>query len=872
MTTQQFDNNRGNVQVQGTVEHATFIQNVGVSDQDRQSINRCLDYLAETDPRNTKTGIHQTRGDALKQSYDWILQHPQFQRWRESDDSQVLWIKGDPGKGKTMLLCGIIDELRPTIKQADPQAKTLLSFFFCQATVPKLSNAHAVLRGLIYMLVDTQPSLLCHVRKYFKESGDPRFVEAEAWGALCNMFVDIAGDSSANTMTAELESLQDDDVLLKYVQETLQKKAEETFLWVALVVQELEEVDSWKVRQVVNDVPTGLDDLYARMIDQMKRLASEEMEHCRLILSATALAYRPLQLLELGVVSGLPDEIGRNTKHIETMIRRSGSFLTVRDETIYFVHQSAKDYLIEKADRSIFLSDSLATHARMFTQSLQAMIEVLRRDMYGLGALGTPVNQAQPPEPDPLAAVRYSCVYWVDHLEQSGSYEELQDGSAVEAFLRSRCLYWIEALSLLRSITAGIISIQKLGNLLRGRSGAAKLQDLVQDAYRFIRYHRGAIENSPLQAYGSGLVFSPARSTIKQLFQQEWPNNIAKAPVMGDDWDAHTGACLRTLEGHDDFVTSMVFSHDSSRVASGSDDKTIRIWDVHTGACLMMLEGHDNRITSVVFSHDSSRIASGSYDKTIKIWDEPFGACLQTLEGHDNWVTSVVFSHDSSSVASGSVDKTIKIWDAHTGACLQTLEGHDNWVTSVVFSHDSCRVASGSVDKTIKIWDTHTGACLKTLEGHNMAVTSVVFFHDSRVASGSWDKTIKIWNTHTGACLQTLGVGSTVRNLSFDATGSSLLTDIGIVALHDSPTSAPTTPTKVTAPGLQLHTVFPPPQTPEYQGYGISSDLFWITRNSQNWLWLPPMYRPIFSAVGQSGVSLVLGCQSGRVLIFGFAA
>ncbi|KAF3392419.1 hypothetical protein F1880_008933 [Penicillium rolfsii] len=83
-------------------------------DQDRQSTNRCPDYLAETDPRDVKTAIYQTRGPALKESYDWILRHPQFQRWRNNSDSQVLWIKGDPGKGKTMLLCGIIDELRPT--------------------------------------------------------------------------------------------------------------------------------------------------------------------------------------------------------------------------------------------------------------------------------------------------------------------------------------------------------------------------------------------------------------------------------------------------------------------------------------------------------------------------------------------------------------------------------------------------------------------------------------------------------------------------------------------------------------------------------------------------------------------------------------
>jgi hypothetical protein len=45
----------------------------------------------------------------------------------------VLWIKGDPGKGKTMLLCGIIDEMSALTRLRDKEATTLLSYFFCQA-------------------------------------------------------------------------------------------------------------------------------------------------------------------------------------------------------------------------------------------------------------------------------------------------------------------------------------------------------------------------------------------------------------------------------------------------------------------------------------------------------------------------------------------------------------------------------------------------------------------------------------------------------------------------------------------------------------------------------------------------------------------
>jgi WD40 repeat protein len=99
-------------------------------------------------------------------------------------------------------------------------------------------------------------------------------------------------------------------------------------------------------------------------------------------------------------------------------------------------------------------------------------------------------------------------------------------------------------------------------------------------------HFKRAMEQSPLQAYTSALVFSPACSLIRGLFKEEEPKWITIKPAAEDNWNA----CLQTLEGHSSSVSSVAFSHDSTRLASASHDRTVKIWDASSGECLQTLE------------------------------------------------------------------------------------------------------------------------------------------------------------------------------------------------------------------------------------------------------------------------------------------
>jgi len=158
-------------------------------------------------------------------------------------------------------------------------------------------------------------------------------------------------------------------------------------------------------------------------------------------------------------------------------------------------------------------------------------------------------------------------------------------------------------------------------------------------------------------------------------------------------------------------VTSVTFSPDSKRIASGSQDKTIRVWDAATGKIVSgPFQGHTESVTSVAFSQDNKRIVSGSRDGTILIWDVKTGHITSgPFKGHTLGVMSVAFSKDGKQVASGSLDLTVLIWDAKTGEIISgPFEGHTKGVASVAFSQDSKQLVSGSYDSTIRIWDLQT--------------------------------------------------------------------------------------------------------------------------------------------------------------------
>ena len=176
-------------------------------------------------------------------------------------------------------------------------------------------------------------------------------------------------------------------------------------------------------------------------------------------------------------------------------------------------------------------------------------------------------------------------------------------------------------------------------------------------------------------------------------------------------WHLETGQWQRTIPAHSSPVLSLAFSADGKWLASGSQNKTIKLWDLDSSneqPLYVIGDAHLSQILSLAISSQHQILVSGGGDRTVKLWDLATGGKCSPkhiLEGHAGQVWCVAVSPDGSKIASTSADFTVKLWNIETGELLQTFTGHLGEVRSVAFSPDGKLLASGGDDLEIKLWN-----------------------------------------------------------------------------------------------------------------------------------------------------------------------
>ena len=176
----------------------------------------------------------------------------------------------------------------------------------------------------------------------------------------------------------------------------------------------------------------------------------------------------------------------------------------------------------------------------------------------------------------------------------------------------------------------------------------------------------------------------------------------------------------------------MTFSHDGTRIASVSDDQTVRLWNAATGESLRTFDGHTDQLYTPRFTPDGRYLVTASQAGVVKVWDLETGG-VRELRGHTDVVVGVALSRDATNRPSASDDTTVRLWELDSGRAVRVLRGHTDMVNAVAFSPDGKLLASASYDQTVRIWAIDPGT-----ESTGCAGTGFVWAVAFRRTADSW--------------------------------------------------------------------------------------------------------------------------------------
>ncbi|KAL6830414.1 hypothetical protein J3E69DRAFT_191445 [Trichoderma sp. SZMC 28015] len=169
-----------------------------------------------------------------------------------------------------------------------------------------------------------------------------------------------------------------DAIILAEISNEVRQRAMNTFLWVSLAFQHIEDVHGEYAVQDIKAMPPGLSELYDHMMTRIESAKRIKPQDCKKVLICAVLAFRPISLSELAALSDMSHNMTM------TAIELCGSFLAMREETVYLIHQSAKDYLYDNFNRRLQSSGIAQGHVDIGRRSIGVMVNALKQNMYDL--------------------------------------------------------------------------------------------------------------------------------------------------------------------------------------------------------------------------------------------------------------------------------------------------------------------------------------------------------------------------------------------------------------------------------------------------------------------------------------------------------
>jgi WD40 repeat protein len=160
----------------------------------------------------------------------------------------------------------------------------------------------------------------------------------------------------------------------------------------------------------------------------------------------------------------------------------------------------------------------------------------------------------------------------------------------------------------------------------------------------------------------------------------------------------------RARQGHVAPITTIEWSPDGRRLATGSYDGTVLVWDA-AASSVSHTFFHPRLVNGVRWSHDGRLVASACADATCRLWDVESGRCVLVLARHTDDVVDAAWSADDRFLVTVAQDGTGRLWSAETGELFDAVLCHRNHCMSVDWDPSTGLISTCGEDSTIRLWD-----------------------------------------------------------------------------------------------------------------------------------------------------------------------
>ena len=227
-------------------------------------------------------------------------------------------------------------------------------------------------------------------------------------------------------------------------------------------------------------------------------------------------------------------------------------------------------------------------------------------------------------------------------------------------------------------------------------------------------------------------------------------------------WDVQSGQIVQKLIGFAHNVVALAFSPNSKLLATGggvpAEDGEIKVFESGTWKQVTNVKnGHSDTVYGVSFNPDSTKLATCSADKFIKVFEIPNGKFVKSFEGHTHHVLDVGWRGDGKFLASAGADNTVKVWDYEKGEQVRTIPAHGKQVTRLLFIGKTPQFVTCSGDAQVRFWNADNGGNVRNFGGNADFVYAVGVSPDGSIlAAGGEEGVVRIYNGNNAQLVRTL--------------------------------------------------------------------------------------------------------------------